>query len=478
VEKILNYINGELVSPKNGNWIEGMNPATLEVTSQICDSEAADVEAAIRSAESAFTFWGQSSVSYRVQVVRKIADLIEENIEELSKIESMDNGKPISASKSVDIPRSATNFRYFCDAMTQFSSECHQTDPGLINFTTRSPLGVVGCISPWNLPLYLFTWKIAPALLAGNTIVAKPSEVTPMSAFFLSKLCIRAGLPGGVLNIVHGHGHKIGETLNTDPVVKAISFTGSTQTGRMIATAAAGSFKKVGLEMGGKNPTIVFADADLELATSGAKRAAFSNQGQICLCGSRILVEKSIYSDFCHRLIQKTREITIGDPLDPKTQHGAMVSGEHFNKVMKSIELAVQEGGKILCGGNSVKPEGLAGYFIEPTLIEGLGSECRTNQEEIFGPVATIIPFEGEEQALEIANSTEYGLAASVWTKDISLAHRMSEKLEAGMVWVNCWMERDLRTPFGGVKNSGFGREGGLESLRFFTKPKNICISY
>jgi aminomuconate-semialdehyde/2-hydroxymuconate-6-semialdehyde dehydrogenase len=378
----------------------------------------------------------------------------------------------------VDIPRAASNFRFFAGAAQHFFSEFHAGAAGTLNYTLREPLGVVGCISPWNLPLYLFTWKIAPALATGNCVVAKPSELTPMTAFRLSALCVEAGVPAGVLNIVHGLGARAGRAICSSPQIAAVSFTGGTATGAEIARTAAPQFKKMSLEMGGKNPNIIFADCDFEDMLETTMRSSFSNQGQICLCGSRIYVEKPIYERFRTEFVARTRQLTPGDPLMPETRQGAVVSKSHMEKILSYIGLAESEGGSILCGGKRADVGGRceSGWFIEPTIIEGLPTSCRTNQEEIFGPVVTIMPFESEDEAVELANDSQYGLAATVWTQNIDRAHHVSARLKTGIVWVNCWMVRDLRTPFGGMKNSGVGREGGQEALRFFTEPRNICL--
>ena len=437
------------------------------------------MEIATKAAKKAFPIWSTITVEERHDYLLRIAHKITCNLEELALAESIDNGKPLSLATAVDIPRASSNFRFFANAITQFSSESHEMNGKAINYTLRKPLGVVGCISPWNLPLYLFTWKIAPALAAGNTVVAKPSEITPMTAFLLAKICIDVGLPKGVLNIVNGLGDRTGAVLSSHPDIKAISFTGSTKVGSIIASKAAPLFKKLSLEMGGKNPNIIFADCDYEKMMETTLKSSFSNQGQICLCGSRILVEKSIYEKFKTDFVARSGKLIVDYPLHEHTQVGAMVSKAHFDKIRNHINLAKQEGGTILCGGKACQPNGYEeGWYIEPTVIEGLDVSCSTNQEEIFGPVVTIMPFETEEEALALANNSKYGLSATLWTQNLSRAHRLADTIEVGIVWVNSWLMRDLRTPFGGMKNSGVGREGGLEALRFFTEPRNICIDY
>ena len=477
---IKNYIDGALTPAHSGEYFDNYNPSIGKVYSYIPDSDENDVQRAVEAAERAFPEWSNAGLRKRFRILTRIADIIEQNLDDFAHAESIDSGKPISMSKSIDIPRSHQNFRFFATAILHFSSESHHMEGEAINFTLRQPIGVVGCISPWNLPLYLFSWKIAPALASGNCVVAKPSEITPMTAYMLSKACIEAGLPPGVLNIVHGAGPKAGQAIIDHPKIKAISFTGGTNTGKKIAQTAAPMFKKLSLELGGKNPNIIFADCDFDQMMVGTLRSSFSNNGQICLCGSRIYVERSIYEKFKEELVKRTQFLKVGDPFSSVTDLGALVSREHMEKVMSYLALAEVEGGTILCGGEPVamKGEFESGYFLRPAVIEGLPYNCRTNQEEIFGPVVTITPFDTEEEVLEYANSTDYGLSATVWTKDISKANRIAEHLQAGVVWINCWLLRDLRTPFGGVKNSGVGREGGLEALRFFTEPKNVCIKY
>jgi len=477
---LLNYIDGKMIKPLSDSYLDNFEPATGKVYGQIPDSDENDVLLATNSAQEAFPIWSKMTNEVRSEWLMKIANGIKERFNEFALAESKDNGKPLSLARKVDIPRAISNFEFYAKAITQFYSESHHIAGSVINYTLRQPIGVVGCISPWNLPLYLFSWKIAPALAAGCTVVAKPSEVTPNTAFLLSEVCHDIGLPPGVLNIVHGLGTKVGNAITIDPKIKAISFTGGTQTGATIASLAAPKFKKLSLELGGKNPNIIFADCDYEKMLTTTVQSSFANQGQICLCGSRILVESSIYEKFKHDFVQKVKSLTIGDPLNQETRQGAIVSKAHFTKVISCIQLAVEEGGTILAGGKPHQLEGRCenGWFIEPTVIEGLGQDCRTNQEEIFGPVVTIQSFDSEEEVLSYANSSQYGLSATLWTQNLSRAHRMAEELEAGIVWINCWLLRDLRTPFGGIKNSGVGREGGFEALQFFTEPKNICISY
>ena len=478
MHSISNYINGKLTAPIDGSYLDLYDPSRGAIYSQVPNSKLADVENAVEAAEAAFPAWAGSSVDERSRVLHKIADLLEENLDRLAKAESLDNGKPIWLAKKVDIPRASSNFRFFAQAITQFSTHSHEMTDA-INYTLRQPLGVVATISPWNLPLYLFTWKIAPALAAGNTVIAKPSEVTPMSAYLLSEICIEAGLPKGVLNIVHGDGPNVGAELSKHPKIKAISFTGSTRVGAEIAKVTAPAFKKVSLEMGGKNPNLIFADCNYEKMLDTTMRSSFANQGQICLCGSRILVEKSIYERFKKDFVERTKALKVGHPSEDSSNLGALVSKPHYEKVLSYIQLAKKEGGKILAGGEAIFPPGYEkGWYVSPTIIEGLPHDCRTNQEEIFGPVVTIMPFETEEQALLYANSTEYGLSSTIWTENLSRAHRIARNIHAGIVWINCWLLRDLRTPFGGVKNSGVGREGGFEALRFFTEPKNVCIQF
>ena len=477
---ILNFIGGEFLEPQAGRFLDNIEPATGKPYSQVADSGKEDVDLAVAAAEKAFADWSKTPAQERSQILLRIADLIERDLEKLAHAESIDTGKPLSLARSLDIPRAASNFRFFATAILHTENEAHITDGVAFNYTLRQPRGIAGLISPWNLPLYLLSWKIAPAIAVGNTAIAKPSELTPMTAYLLCEICVEAGLPSGVLNVVHGTGPNVGAAITAHPKINTISFTGGTVTGKKVAEAAAPLFKKVSLELGGKNPNIIFADADLDAAIAGSVRSSFANQGQVCLCGSRVFVERSAYKDFVDRFIDKASQLKIGDPLDDKTEQGAIVNKAQLDKVKFYVDLAQKEGGKIALGGKAPEPPNertREGYFFRPTVITDLPVSCRTNREEIFGPVVTITPFDNEEEVIGYANDTEYGLASSVWTQNLNRAHRVAEKIHTGTVWVNCWLVRDLRVPFGGMKASGVGREGGIEALHFFTEAKNVCIA-
>ncbi|MEP5613622.1 MAG: aldehyde dehydrogenase [Cyclobacteriaceae bacterium] len=473
MENIQNFIGGKYVDPVKGKYLDNYEPGKGKVYGQIPNSTQEDLELAVEAAQAAFEGWSKMSIDKRSRILLKLADLIEENLESLAVAESRDNGKPVSLARVVDIPRAATNFRFYASSIVNFSTESHISEGFMVNYTRRAPVGIVGCISPWNLPLYLFSWKIAPALAMGNCVIAKPSEMTPMTASMLGRLANEAGMPAGVLNILHGEGAGIGQAIVETTATKAISFTGGTATGKIVGATASQQFKKVSLELGGKNPNLIFADCDLDEAVKMSVKSSFTNQGEICLCGSRILVEASIYDEFRKRFVAEASKLIVGDPFDEKSNLGALVSEAHLLKVKSYIDLGKEEGGTILLGGNRLPKEG---YYLEPTIIEGLGEECRTNQEEIFGPVVTLGKFETDEEAVRVANSTRYGLSCTIWTTNLKRAHNVAHQMHAGIVWVNCWLLRDLRTPFGGMKDSGIGREGGNEALEFFSEPQNICI--
>jgi len=478
--QIQNFIDGEFVEPIGGKYLDNIEPATGQPYSQVPDSDGRDVERAVAAADRAFQTWSTTSAGERSRILLRIADLIERDLEKLARAESIDTGKPVSLARSLDIPRAASNFRFFATAILHTENEAHVMDGVAFNYTLRQPRGIAGLISPWNLPLYLLSWKIAPAIAVGNTAVAKPSELTPMTAFLLCDICNEAGLPKGVLNIVHGTGPNVGAAITAHPKIGTISFTGGTVTGRKVAEAAAPLFKKLSLELGGKNPNIVFADADLDAAIAGSVRSSFANQGQVCLCGSRVFVERPAYNDFVDRFIKRASQLKQGDPLEETTEQGAIVSRTQLDKVKFYVDLAEKEGGKIALGGKvpaSINDRCRDGYFFAPTVLIDLPVSCRTNREEIFGPVVTITPFDSEDEVIGYANDCDYGLASSVWTQNLSRAHRVAERIHTGTVWVNCWLVRDLRVPFGGMKQSGVGREGGDEALRFFTEPKNVCIA-
>jgi len=479
VKRVPNFIDGQFRPPCSGKYLPDAEPATGRVIAEIPEGGPEDVDAAVAAAVRAFPGWRRTPAEERSRILLRVADRIEENFEELARLESRDNGKTVGLARRMDVPRAILNFRFFATAILHAESRAHITDDRALNYTLRQPLGVAGLISPWNLPLYLLTWKIAPAIAAGNCCVAKPSELTPLTAARLAELIVEAGVPPGVVNIVHGYGASAGRALTAHPNVPLLSFTGGTKTGADVMAHAGPLFKKVSLELGGKNPNIVFADADLEQAVATSIQSSFANQGEICLCGSRLFVERTCYDEFLDRFLAATKRLRIGDPQDDATEVGALVTEAHRRKVEGYVALAEEEGGEILTGGKRPAdlPERVRdGWFLEPTVIAGLDCNRRVMQEEIFGPVVTVTPFDSPDEAIAYANGTRYGLSASVWTRDLQKAHRVAAAIDSGTVWVNTWLLRDLRVPFGGMKESGVGREGGFDSLDFFTEAKNVCV--
>lgn len=462
--RIEHWIGGRSQAPAGGQWLDDVDPKTGAILAQVARGNAADVAAAVAAAQAAPVL----PVKERAELLERVARIIEQRLEEFVLAEAADSGKTPAQARAMDIPRGLDNLRFFAAAIRTGETGFHAAEGGF-SYTLRQPLGVVATITPWNFPFHLFTWKLAPAIAAGNAVIAKPSEMTPVTATMTAQVFAEAGAPPGLLNVVHGLGHEAGEALISHPGVKAISFTGSTVAGRHIAGVAAPLLKKVTLELGGKNPTVVFADAVFEAAVTGAARAAFFNTGQVCLCGSRLLVERSLHDRFVQALVTETKNWQPPDNL------GALVSAAHRDKVERYVKLAAQDGGKIVCGGTRLPPDG--GCCFAPTVITGLDHGARSVQEEIFGPVVSVHSFDTEDQALALANGVEYGLAASVWTRDLSRAHRMAERIQAGTVWINCWNRRDYRAPFGGMKASGTGREGGRYSLEFFSQDRNVCVA-
>ncbi|MGJ9385025.1 aldehyde dehydrogenase [Salipaludibacillus sp. CF4.18] len=473
------FINGQYRESLSKKTFENINPANEDILGSVAEGGKEDIDLAVSSARRALKGrWKTMPVTERSKILRKVGDLILERKEELAQLESLDTGKPIWLSRSVDIPRAAYNFHFFADYMTSVGTEAYQHDDLAMNYAVRKPVGVVGLINPWNLPLLLLTWKLAPCLAAGNTAVMKPAEWTPMTATVLAEICKEAGIPDGVVNVVHGFGpNSAGAALTEHPDVDAITFTGETTTGTAIMKAAAPTLKKLSYELGGKNPNIIFADSDIDEVLDTTIKSSFINQGQVCLCGSRIYVERPAYDEFIEKFKARAEKLVVGDPFDENTNTGAMIGKEHYERVLSFIELAKEEGGNIIVGGK--RPEGFEkGYYLEPTMITGLDRNARCIREEIFGPVVTVTPFDLEDEVIAQVNDSEYGLSATIWTNDLRRAHRVADSVEAGIIWVNTWFLRDLRTPFGGLKQSGIGREGGMHSFDFYSELKNVCIKY
>ena len=478
MDDLRNYIGGQFLTHSGGQWMDNSEPATGSQICRIPLSDASDVDAAVGAARAAQPAWGSLSHSERADWLDRIADALEARYEEIAALESRDTGKPISLARTVDAHRSVSNFRFFAGILREHEGDVFEM-ASATNYVVNKPVGVGALITPWNLPLYLLSWKVAPAIGMGNTVVCKPSELTPMTADLMMRVIDEVGLPAGVVNLVHGDGAGAGAPLVAHSDVDLVSFTGGTSTGEKVAASAAPAFKKLSLELGGKNASIVFADCDMDSTVAGVVRAGFLNQGQVCLCGSRVLVEDSVYAEFRDRFVDAVEAMRIGDPSDESTDLGALISEDHLAKVQGYVELAKQEGGTLLTGGTPCLPSGFeGGNWMAPTVIEGLSPDSRCSTEEIFGPVVTLHPFGSEDEAVTIANNTRYGLAGSVWTSDLDKGRRVSEAIDTGMVWVNTWLHRDLRVPFGGVKDSGVGREGGKWSLGFFSEAMNVCVKH
>ena len=476
MDDLCNYIGGRFTTHSGDQWLDNIEPATGSHICRVPLSDSSDVDAAVTAARSAHPAWGALSHSERADWLDRIADALEARYEEIAALESRDTGKPISLARDVDAQRSVSNFRFFAGMLREHEGEVFEM-ANATNYVVNKPVGVGALITPWNLPLYLLSWKVAPAIGMGNTVVCKPSELTPMTADLLMQVIDEVGLPAGVVNLVHGDGAGAGAPLVAHSDVNLVSFTGGTATGEKVAASAAPAFKKLSLELGGKNASIVFADCNMESTVAGVVRAGFLNQGQVCLCGSRVLIEDSIYDEFRDRFVDAVETMRVGDPSDEATDLGALISGQHLEKVQSYVELAKQEGGDLLTGGTPCMPAGFEnGNWMAPTVIGGLNPDSRCSTEEIFGPVVTLHSFSSEEEAVAITNNTRYGLAGSVWTRDLEKGKRVSEAIDTGMVWVNTWLHRDLRVPFGGVKDSGVGREGGKWSLDFFSEAMNVCV--
>ncbi len=478
------FIDGAFVDAVSGRTFQDISPVDGRVVAEVAEAGAEDVDRAVQAARRALDGpWGSMPANARLDLIAKVADRIMERFDEFLGAEIADTGKPVGWACDVDIPRGAANFRIFANLLRNLPTESFQTDTadgqGALNYALRSPVGVVGVICPWNLPLLLMTWKVAPALACGNTVVVKPSEETPATATLLAEVMNEVGIPPGVYNVVHGFGPgSAGEAITQHPGVSAITFTGESRTGGAIMRAASSTVKHLSFELGGKNPAIIFADADFDAAVAGTARSTFANCGQVCLCSERIYVERPIFERFVAALKAEAEKLVLGDPTDPATTMGPLISRGHREKVLGYCDLARQEGATVVTGGKipDLGDRFADGAFIEPTIWTGLPESARCIREEIFGPVCHIQPFDTDDEALAMANDSPYGLCAAVWTGNLGRAHRLARRLETGMVWINTWFLRDLRTPFGGVKLSGVGREGGAHSVDFYTELKNVCV--
>ncbi len=478
------FINGEFADAASGRTFKNISPVNGDLVAEVAEAGAEDVDRAVAAARQALKGpWGSMPATARLDLLAKVADRIMERFDEFLQAEIADTGKPVGWACNVDIPRGAANFKTFANLLRNLPTESFHTDTadgqGALNYALRAPVGVVGVICPWNLPLLLMTWKVAPALACGNTVVVKPSEETPSTATLLAEVMKEVGIPPGVYNVVHGFGPgSAGEAMTRHPGIAAITFTGESRTGQAIMSAASANVKHLSFELGGKNPAIIFADSDFDEAVAGTVRSVFSNCGQVCLCSERVYVERPIFERFVAAMKEEAEKMKLGDPNDTGTAMGPLISRGHRDKVLYYCNLARQEGATVVTGGGipDLGPEFEGGAYIQPTIWTGLPESARCIREEIFGPVCHIQPFDTEEEAVAMANDSVYGLCAAIWTQNLTRAHRVARQLETGMVWINTWFLRDLRTPFGGVKLSGVGREGGVHSVEFYTELKNICL--
>ena len=483
MKKVQHYINGKFMDSQCGEFFDNYNPATAELISKVALGREPEVNAAIAAAKAALTGeWGQMKLNDRIAMMYEIANEIDRRFDDFLEAECLDTGKPYSIARHIDIPRGAANFKVFADTMKSVADEAYRADTPdgrqMLNYSMRKPKGVIGVISPWNLPLLLMTWKVGPAMACGNTVVVKPSQVTPTTTSLLGEVMSKVGVPAGAYNVVQGKGSITGNLITAHKDIDAITFTGETSTGEMIMQACSKGVRDISLELGGKNPAVIFADCDMDKAIFETARSVFANSGQVCLGTERVYVERPIFDEFVDRLKTAGSKLKVGVQDDESVDMGPVVSAAHRDKVLEFYAAAKKEGANVILGGGAPKMEGkLAnGYFVEPTIWTGLPETATVVKEEVFGPCCHIAPFDTEEEVIKMANDTKYGLAATVFTENLTKAHRVASQIDAGIVWVNSWFLRDLRTPFGGMKGSGIGREGGHHSLEFYTELKNVCI--